>query len=126
MKRNIITMLCMFFLAITSCSKKDDDKASLVGEGVAETIVFGGKVVDINECTSQTRVSISEKQLSQYYFYQRNGECSSIVTTFDYVKENNYLKDVLNNSGFLFSLEDNNTRLRLSQTSSNYVIFKRK
>ena len=121
-------MLCMAFLAITSCSKKDDDKDPLVGEWVAETIVFGGTVVNINECTSQTRVSISEKHFSQYYFYQRNGECLSVVTSYDYVKENNIIKNVETSgtTGLYYSLEENNTRLRISQSSSNYVIFKKK
>ena len=130
MKKRIIALMSIAFLSIVSCSKKDDDKDPLVGEWVAEKVVSNGVDLGINECTQQTRVSISEKHFDYYTFYNRsdNSECLSVVTSYDYVKENNIIKNVETSgtAGFYYSLEENNTRLRISQSSSNYVIFKRK
>ena len=128
MKKRIIALMSIAFLAIVSCSKKDDDKDPLVGEWVAEKVVSNGVDLGINECTQQTRVSISEKHFNYYTFYNRsdNSECLSVVTSYDYVKENNFIKNVETSGGFYYSLEENNTRLRISQSKDNYVIFKKK
>lgn len=126
MKREIFALMGLACLVFTSCSKDKEEKDPLIGEWVAEKVVFGGKDLGIDDCTKQTRVSISEKQFNYYVFYKDNSRCLSTLTSYDYVKEGNTITNPKDNKGFFFSLEDNDTRLRISQTNENYVIFHRK
>ena len=98
MKKNFFALMGLTCLVFTSCSKDKEEKDPLIGEWVAEKVVSGGKDLGIDNCTKQTRASISEKQFNYYVFYNNHGQC----------------------------LSDNGARLRISQTNENYVILHRK
>lgn len=126
MKKNFFVLIGLTCLVFTSCSKDKEERDPLIGEWVAEKVVSGGRDLGINDCTKQTRASISEKQFNYYVFYNDHNQCLSTISSYDYVKEGNIIKNPKDNKGFFFSIEDNGTRLRISQTNENYVIFHRK
>ena len=126
MKKSFFALMGLTCLVLTSCSKDKEEKDPLIGEWVAEKVVSGGKDLGIDNCTKQTRASISEKQFNYYVFYNDHGECLSTISSYDYVKEGNTIKNPKDNKVFFFSIEDNGARLRISQTNQNYVILHRK
>lgn len=140
MKKGIVFLSLL--LIFISCKKENNETPTptpadpIIGEWVAEKVVWGLKDIPLDNCIKQIKVIITENHLT-YYHYQTDkttGNCTVGIQEYDYTKtkEDNgqsVLKNTSNRSGsYVYALEENQTRLRLQDYSDNrdFAIFKRK
>lgn len=130
--KKVLLLMSAALIGLASCSKDEKEEDPIVGEWVIEKIVWSAKVTPLDECNKNMKVVITDKHIAYYDTAKINNECYSTIHEYDYQKVmlngKGYLKNVGNREkAYYYSLEENNTKLRLSlEESTDYTIFKRK